>query len=65
MNETKVVIFLAQKTDSYRFTLGNDVVKISDRYKYLGIFFFSKSISFLNARKHKDQLANLYSVILR
>ena len=51
MNKTKVVIFGARKTDSYRFTLGNDEVEISDRYKYLGIF-FSKSRSFLNARKH-------------
>ena len=51
LNKTKVVIFGARKTDSFKFTLGNNDIEITDRYKYLGIF-FSQSRSFLNARKH-------------
>ena len=51
LNKTKVVIFGARKTDSFKFTLGNIDIEITDRYKYLGIF-FSQSRSFLNARKH-------------
>ena len=51
MSKTKVVIFGAQKTDSYKFSLGGNDIEITDRYKYLGII-FSQSRSFLNARKH-------------
>lgn len=39
LNKTKVVIFGARKTDSFKFTLGNNDIEITDRYKYLGIFF--------------------------
>ena len=52
MNKTKVVIFGARKTDSYRFTLGNDEVEISDRYKYLGIFFFKVKKLFKCTQAH-------------
>lgn len=51
ITKTKVVIFGARKTDSFKFTLGDQILEITDRYKYLGIF-FSQSRSFLNARKH-------------
>ena len=50
LNKTKVVIFGARKTDSFKFTLGNNDIEITDMYKYLGIF-FSQSRSFLNAQK--------------
>ena len=51
LNKTKVVIFGARKTDSFKMTLDNNDIKIPGRNKYLGIF-LSQSRSFLNARKH-------------
>lgn len=51
INKTKVLIFGARKTDSYSFYLGDQEIEITDKYKYLGIY-FSQSHSFLNARKH-------------
>ncbi|MEW8548255.1 MAG: reverse transcriptase family protein [Candidatus Thiodiazotropha sp.] len=51
INKTKVVIFGAKKTDLFRFTIDNSNIEITDKYKYLGVF-FSQSRSFLNARKH-------------
>ena len=35
IDKTKVVIFGAGKTDSFRFKLGDDIVEITDKYKYL------------------------------
>ena len=49
--KTKVVVFGARKTNSFHFKLGDQNIEITDRYKYLGIY-FSQSRSFLNARKH-------------
>ena len=42
LNKTKVVIFGARKTDSFKFTLGTNDIEISGRYKYLGIFFHNQ-----------------------
>lgn len=50
-SKTKVVIFGARTTDRYRFVLDGENLEIADNFKYLGIF-FSKSRSFLKARKH-------------
>ena len=49
--KTKVVIFGARKTDSFEFTIGDQLVAITEAYKYLGIH-FSQTGSFLKARKH-------------
>ena len=49
--KTKVVVFGARKINSFYFKLGDQNIEITDRYKYLGIY-FSQSRSFLNARKH-------------
>ena len=67
INKTKVLIFGARKTDSYSFHLGDQEIEITDKYKYLGIY-FSQSRSFLNARKHvveqaKKAMHLLYSRI--
>ena len=51
IDKTKVVIFGARKTDSFHFNLGDKTIEITDKYKYLGIF-FSQTRSFLTARKH-------------
>ena len=51
INKTKVVVFGARNTNAYQFKLGDAIVEITDKYKYLGIY-FSQSRSFLNARKH-------------
>ena len=51
IDKTKVVIFGARKTSSFDFTLGDQKIEITDKYKYLGVY-FSQSRSFLNARKH-------------
>lgn len=50
-NKTKVVIFGAKKTSHFNFKIGHQTIEITDRYKYLGVY-FSQSRSFLNARKH-------------
>ena len=50
-SKTKVVIFGARKTNSYSFKINDSVLEIVDSYKYLGTT-FSKSRSFLKARKH-------------
>ena len=47
INKTKVIVFGAIKTDNMVFRLGDNTVEVTDRYKYLGVFFF-KSHSFLN-----------------
>ena len=67
INKTKILVFGAQKTDSYSFTLGDQLIENTDKYKYLGIY-FSQSRSFLNARKHiveqaKKAMHLLYSRI--
>ncbi|MEW8548622.1 MAG: reverse transcriptase family protein [Candidatus Thiodiazotropha sp.] len=50
-DKTKILIFGARNTSSFHFTIGDEVVEITDKYKYLGVY-FSQSRSFLNARKH-------------
>ena len=56
VSKTKVVIFGAKKTDTYTFKLGQQIIEIADKYKYLGVY-FSQSRSFLNARKHAVEQA--------
>ena len=68
ISKTKVVIFGARNTDQFRFFFfffffsffffwgGGNNLEITDRYKYLGVF-FSQSRSFLNARKHLAERA--------
>ena len=47
----------------FRFALGDNVIEIVDKYKYLGVF-FSQSGSFLNARKHIVQQAKKAMILL-
>ena len=56
-NTTKVIIYGTWKNDKYDFTLGSSKLEIVESYKYLGTF-FSRSGSFLNARKHIATQAN-------
>ena len=49
--KTNVVIFNSRTSRNMMFTLGGQNITIKDTYKYLGVI-FSKSGSFLNARKH-------------
>ena len=51
IKKTKIVVFGARKTSQYQFHLGDEVVEIAEKYKYLGVY-FSQTRSFLNARKH-------------
>ena len=51
IDKTKVVVFGAKKTEFFSFKLGDKIVEITDKYKYLGIY-FSQTRSFLAARKH-------------
>ena len=50
-SKTDIVIFHSRNSNNYEFIIGENVIKITDKYKYLGVV-FSKSGSFLNARKH-------------
>ena len=50
-SKTEIVIFNSRNRNNYEFKIGDNVIKITDKYKYLGVV-FSKSGSFLNARKH-------------
>lgn len=50
-SKTKIIIFGARRTNSFCFKFDDLTLEIVDSYKYLGTF-FSKSRSFLNARKH-------------
>ena len=56
-NKTKVIIFGTRKHEKYSFKLGSAELEIVDSYKYLGTY-FSRSRSFLNARKHIATQAN-------
>ena len=57
LTKTNVVIFNSRTNKNMTFTLGGQNIAINDTYKYLGII-FSKSGSFLNARKHIVEQAN-------
>ena len=50
-SKTKVMIFNARRTNNFEFNIGGHNIEVTDKYKYLGVL-FSKSGSFLNARKH-------------
>ena len=45
-----------KKPDIYTFKLGQQIIEIADKYKYLGVY-FSQSRSFLHARKHTVEQA--------
>ena len=49
--KSKTIIFGSRSKKTPQFKIGSNVVEIVDHYKYLGIY-FSKSGSFLYARKH-------------
>lgn len=49
--KTKVIVFGSKKNYKYRFKMGETEIETVDQYKYLGVY-FSKSGSFLNAKKH-------------
>ena len=51
LSKTNVVIFNSRTNRNMTFTLGGQILSIKDKYKYLGVI-FSKSGSFLNAKKH-------------
>ena len=51
LSKTNVVIFNSRTNRNMTFTLGGQTLSITDKYKYLGVI-FSKSGSFLNAKKH-------------
>ena len=52
IDKTKVVVFGAKKKlNFFSFKLGDIIVEITDKYKYLGIY-FSQTRIFLAARKH-------------
>ena len=50
-NNTEIVIFNCRNNNKFELKIGDHIIKITDKYKYLGVV-FSKSGSFLNARKH-------------
>ena len=50
-SKTEIIVFNSKNSNNYEFKIGDHIIKITDRYKYLGVV-FSKSGSFLNARKH-------------
>ena len=61
--KTKIIIFGARKKPSIQFNNGNQVIKIVDPYKYLGVL-FTQSCSFLRARKHIVQQAKKAMIVL-
>lgn len=50
-SKTEIIVFNSRSNARLQFKMGNNIIKITDKYKYLGVI-FSKSGSFLNARKH-------------
>lgn len=50
-NKTKVIVFGSRSNNKYKFKLGQAMLETVSQYKYLGVY-FSKSGSYLNARKH-------------
>lgn len=63
-NKTEIVIFHSRNNRAFEFKIGNHIIKITDKYKYLGVV-FSKSGSFLNARKHVAEQAKKAMHLLR
>ena len=49
--KSKVIVFGTRKNNQFAFNIGLNRLDIVDNYKYLGVF-FSRSGSFLTARKH-------------
>ena len=50
-SKTEIIIFNSRSNSHFEFKLGDNTIKIVDKYKYLGVI-FSRSGSFLHARKH-------------
>ena len=63
-SKTKILIFGASKTDNFSFKFGETTLEFVDTYKYLGTV-FSKSGSFLNARKHVLEQAKKAMYLLK
>lgn len=64
-SKTKIVIFSkGVLRNGYTFTMKNEMIEIVDEFKYLGVV-FSRSGSFLNAKKHIASQATraMYSLI--
>ena len=53
---SKYIVFGARNTHKYNFYLDENIIEIVDHFKYLGAY-FSKSRSFLKARKHVTEQA--------
>ena len=49
-------MFRARNTNKFQYYLNETEIKITDKYKYLGIYFTSNG-SFLTARKHLTEQA--------
>ena len=60
------MIFNARRTNNFAFNIGGHNIEITDKYKYLGVH-FSKSGSFLNARKHiiERSRKNMHLLLIR
>ncbi|MEW8548382.1 MAG: reverse transcriptase family protein, partial [Candidatus Thiodiazotropha sp.] len=65
-DKTKVIVFNSRKTCNMEFKIGENIIEIIDRYKYLGVMLF-KSGSFLNAKKHIVEQARkaMYLLFMR
>ena len=65
-SKTKIVIFSGGRQRNYNFTYKNETIEIVKDYKYLGIM-FSRSCSFLTAKKHISNQAKkaMYCLIKR
>ena len=50
-SKTKVLIFGARNTDRFKFVLDGEIIEVVDKFKNLGVY-FSRSKSFLKAKKH-------------
>ena len=50
-SKTEIIVFNSKNNDNFEFKIGDHTIKITSKYKYLGVI-FSRSGSFLNARKH-------------
>lgn len=57
LSKSNVIIFGARNTNMYHFTLHGSELEITNKYKYLGIYFTSNG-SFATARKFLTEQAN-------
>ena len=67
IDKTKIIVFECRGNQHFNSKLGSNSIETVDSYKYLGVF-FTKSGSFLKARKHvveqaRKALFYLYTII--